>query len=109
MYADNSVLKHKKKNLDTYYTSCYRHWIDAFSEAYGKLNAIYEEVGGIGASALFGWLIRCTAPLTKAVNGFWSITPIRRIPVKGSRCPPKDTRLFKQGWPPRSKGEDNSA
>ena len=45
MYADNSVLKHKK-NLDTYYTSCYRHWIDAFSEAYGKLNAIYEEVGG---------------------------------------------------------------
>lgn len=45
MYADNSVLKHKE-NLDTYYTSCYRHWIDAFSEAYGKLSAIYEEVGG---------------------------------------------------------------
>jgi len=45
MYADNSVLKHKE-NLDTYYTSCYRHWIDAFSEAYGKLSAIYEKVGG---------------------------------------------------------------
>ena len=45
MYADNSVLKHKE-NLDTYYTSCYRHWIDAFGEAYGKLSAIYEEVGG---------------------------------------------------------------
>lgn len=89
MYADNSVLKHKE-NLDTYYTSCYRHWIDAFGEAYGKLSAIYEEGGRPGSSPVIaGWPTRCTAPLTKAANGFWSITPIRRIPARESRCPPR--------------------
>lgn len=44
MYAENSVLSHME-NLDTYYTSCYRGWIDSFSEAYRELAAVYEELG----------------------------------------------------------------